>query len=138
MAVCVFIYNVAYFRMVIIGIDYGRKHVGVAIADGPLAEPLLTLANKRGWEQKIGKISAGRGAEKIVVGVPESGLVAEVRRFAKRVAEATGLPVKLVSETLSSHDARVGLRHKGVRVRGKMEHAAAATLILQRYMDSRS
>jgi RNase H-fold protein (predicted Holliday junction resolvase) len=58
-----------------------------------------------------------------------------VKRFASALRRATGLPVHLVDESLSSREAE-GARGGGGRARDDDSlHAAAAAVILQRWLD---
>ena len=60
-----------------------------------------------------------------------------VERFVGELRTATGLPVALQDERLSSHEAesRLATREKDWRVRKKQLDAAAAAVILQDYLD---
>lgn len=112
--------------MNILGLDYGEKHVGVALAEGPLAAPLTTLSNQSALEQ-IKNLVAKHKIEKIIVGdCPEDFL-----QNLKNICD-----VEQVDETLSSHDARISLMHTTQTRRKEKEHAAAAAIILQTWIDS--
>ena len=55
------------YRMNILGLDYGEKHVGVALAEGPLAAPLTTLNTETAIEQ-LKPIVTKYNIEKIIIG----------------------------------------------------------------------
>jgi len=97
-----------------LGLDYGAKKIGVALAAGPLAQPLA-----------------------IIIGLPDGPLKQQVKKF---IDELRNLNFELivVDETLSSHDALMSLRHTGQRKRARLEHTAAAALILQNWLDTPS
>jgi len=59
--------------MRILGIDYGRKKLGLAISEGPLAEPLRILRYQeiKILSERIRKIVEALRIEKIVVGISE-------------------------------------------------------------------
>lgn len=113
--------------MNILGLDYGEKHVGVALAEGPLAAPLTTLNNQTAIFE-IKKIIKDLKIEKIIVGDCSE-------EFSKKLKDL-GVIVIQTDETLSSHDARTSLLHTTQRRRKNKEHAAAAALILQSWIDS--
>ena len=72
-----------------------------------------------------------------MVGLPSGRIEGEVRSFAKKLSDATSLPVTLHDETLSSHDATRQLATIGVsRSKKKNEHSYSAALILEDYLES--
>ncbi|MEK7503951.1 MAG: RuvX/YqgF family protein [Patescibacteria group bacterium] len=112
--------------MNILGLDYGEKHVGVALAEGPLAAPLTTLNTETAVEQ-LKPIVTKYNIEKIIIGdCPEDFL-----QNLKNICD-----VEQADETLSSHDARISLMHTTQTRRKEKEHAVAAAIILQTWMDS--
>jgi putative Holliday junction resolvase len=131
-----------------IGLDVGRVRIGVAASDedGRLAFARTVVA-RRTWRQDLEhlrRLVEAEGAVEIVVGLPlrtdgsEGAAAGSARRFARRVAEATGLEVVLVDERMSSVEAGEGLRAAGLdqrRARARVD-AEAARVILQRHLDS--
>lgn len=123
--------------MKILGLDYGTKRVGVAIADSiaPVAVPRDVFTNDSELDKKISIFCHEKGIEKIVVGLPvtlrgEEGSMAEAARaFGARVAAATGLPVEFIDERFTTKD----LPTEGVQ----SKDAAAAANILQLWLDRR-
>jgi putative Holliday junction resolvase len=85
------------------------------------------------------------GVESIVLGLPTrldgtpNEMTPRVRAFARQLHEASGLPVALQDERLSSREAesRLAVREKDWRVRKKKLDAASAAIILQDYLDAR-
>lgn len=120
-----------------LGIDYGTVHIGLALAEHMLATPLPTLTNSDHLIKNIMRIIESNQVTNIVVGLPSGRIEGEVRIFAKKLIEATGLPVTLHDETLSSHDATKQLATLGVsRSKKKNEHSYSAALILEDYLES--
>lgn len=112
--------------MSILGLDYGEKHIGVAIAEGPLAAPLTTL-NTQTAIHYISDLVSKYKIEKIIIGnCPEE--------FVNSLA-IVNCKLEIIDETLSSHDARHALLHTTQKRRQELEHAAAATIILQNWLD---
>ncbi len=107
-----------------LGLDYGNEHVGVAIATTPLAEPLTTLSTKRSL-QLIKDLIKKHSIDEVVIGDCPSDYL-----------KGIDIPVHIVDETLTSHDAREYLLHTTQSKRRSLEHAVSAALILQSYLDS--
>lgn len=118
----------------ILGIDYGRKKIGLARAEGSLAEPYKILRYKdiKILREEIKKIVRELGIEKIVVGVSEGEMGEESKRFAERIGAET------FDETLSTHQARDLSIEAGIgrKKRHEFEDAYAASVMLQNYLDS--
>jgi len=132
--------------MVVLGIDFGSKRIGLAISDaeGVFAFPLRTL-ERRSLEQDLAalqQLAAERQVEQIVVGSPLrlSGAAAReaeiAATFAAKLADKTKLPVELVDERLTTAEAQRVLRETKVpgSRRKKSVDAIAASLILRTYL----
>ncbi len=138
--------------MKVIGIDYGTKRIGVAVSDdeGAIAFPRVVLPH-RDAVAEIVRIAEEEGAEKIVVGESlnaageDNELMVEITPFARRLEDMAGIPVYLEPEQFTSmHAAQAGnpTSHRGALSRTREKRstdrgvdAAAAALILQRYLD---
>ena len=110
-----------------LGLDYGQSHIGVALATGPLAEPLTTIPTKTAL-RLIKELIKKHNINAIIIGIPHASI--------HNTLEQLGLPVYEVDETLSSHDARESLMHTTQKRRRVGEHTAAAAIILQSWLDS--
>jgi putative Holliday junction resolvase len=136
----------------VIGIDFGRKRIGLAISDasGQLARPLKTLTVNDAADalrQVVHEIERLGGEEdglsEIVVGVPArlDGSVhagtADVHSFIAALQRKSPLPIRQEDERLSSREAesRLAVRQRDWRKRKAGLDAAAATIILQDYLD---
>jgi len=119
-----------------LGLDYGAKKIGVALAVGPLAQPLATISTPKALDI-ISTLAEKHAVKAIIVGLPDGPLKQQVKKF---IDELRNLNFELivVDETLSSHDALMSLRHTGQRKRARLEHTAAAALILQNWLDTPS
>jgi putative holliday junction resolvase len=132
----------------IIGIDYGRRRIGVAYSD-PLritAQPLTTVLIKIEGEaiNRVCEVLAKEDVELVVVGLPISlsggtgGQMAdEIRKFAVGM-EKRGYRVVFEDERFTSAEAMATMRRAGKKekqMRGKTD-VIAAQLILQGYLDS--
>ncbi len=125
-----------------LGIDFGERRIGLAISDalGRFAMPLLTLERKSDQAaiERIGAIIREEEVGALVVGEPinvdgSRGPAAErAKSFATKLGTATGLPLRMVGETLTTVAAAARLREAGVdarRARGRIDSVAAQILL---------
>jgi len=130
----------------VLALDPGTRRVGVAVSDplGISAQPHAVLdATAPGLMAEIRRLSADLGVGQIVVGLPvslnggEGPAAAGARRFAGRVAEATGLPVHLLDERFTTVSAERVLVAAGLsgRKRRTVRDRVAAAVLLQAYLD---
>lgn len=120
--------------MKLLGIDFGEKNIGLAIAEGPLAAPLGTVKRM----VTIQKICQQQGIEKIVIGLSEGLMGQKTQRFGASLSQLTGLPVVYQDETLTSVEAEIMMikSAKPRRKRRTQRDAFSACLILQNYLDT--
>ncbi len=140
------------FRGRVLGIDYGRARVGLAVTDalGLAAHPIGAIEH-RGEAALFERLSAlieEREVVRIVLGLPlnmdgsKGPAAREVERFAERLGARFGLPVDLWDERLSSREVEAQLEARGIgwrkrkKRRGRID-AGAAALILTEWMRSR-
>lgn len=135
--------------MRILAVDPGSKRVGLALSDPTAtiaqalatvpAEPAATLA------ARLAQIAKANEAARIVVGLPRrldgtrgpEAMAAQA--LADAVRKASGLPVELVDERLTTVAAERSLIAAGVRreKRRLSVDRVAATLLLQGHLDRR-
>ena len=102
-------------RTRILAIDYGRRRIGIAVADSAvgIAEPLATLqrVNRNEDMRRLRELAREHRVKQILVGLPlrldgtRGEMAEEAERFAQRVRKQIGIPVQLVDERLSSWEA---------------------------------
>ena len=127
--------------MKILGIDYGTKRVGIAISDdtASIAFPKAVLRNSHTLLGEIKSTIESNEVKEIVVGQSlnvegeENLLMEDIKRFITLLEKETGLTVHLEPEFFTSQEAHKGVA--GGEVSPHMIDAAAAALILQRYLD---
>ena len=129
-------------RGVRVAVDPGEVRIGVAAcdADGMLAFPVSTV--RAGTDAIAALLAVVREYEpiEVLVGLPrtlaggEGPAVVRVREWARRLAGAVGVPVRLVDERLSTVTAAQRLRAAGRTAkeqRGVIDAAAAAAILEQ-------
>ena len=124
--------------MIYLGIDYGARRLGIAVSDeeGKLAFPLSVISNSANLLNEVAEICQNRKIEAIVLGdskdfsMQENEIMREIKPFAKKLGNKTGLPVYLHQEFLTSIEAE--------RIQGKneMHDASSAAIILRSYLDT--
>jgi putative holliday junction resolvase len=99
----------------ILAIDYGRKKIGLALADSQarIAEPHDTLerVNRNEDMRRLREFARDHHVKQIVVGLPlrldgtPGEMADEATRFAERLRKQLNVPVELVDERLTSWEA---------------------------------
>jgi len=109
-----------------LAIDYGLKRVGLAVCDPDesIVSPFCQLEARKNWPEglieQLQKIILEHQIEAIVVGLPlnmddtEGEQAQLTRQFSKKLIQATGLPVHLQDERLSSAAADEMLAEHGM------------------------
>lgn len=132
--------------MKLVGIDYGTKRTGIAATDtgGSMAFPrrTITMTTRDRFFEELLAVLKHEAPVGIVVGLPllldgsETLVTRQVRNFVDRLKRRTTLPVYLMPEALSSHEAETDLREAGLNL--KKAHAVvdqqAAVRILQSFL----
>ncbi len=129
----------------ILGIDFGRARIGVAVSDelGMLAHPVETIPARGDAVNRIAEIVREKNAERVVVGLPRhmNGSVGEAARdalaFAEKLRAALSCEVVTWDERLSTMAANRALRDSGQKTRNSRSFVdqVAAQMILQGYLD---
>jgi|SRR5580700_752877 putative Holliday junction resolvase len=120
-------------RTGILGIDYGRARIGLALADArtALPRPLDTLQriNRNEDMRRLREIVRTHAVKQIVVGLPlrldgsRGEMAEEAARFGERIRKQLGIPVEMVDERLTSWEAERLLEDHS----GKVFHDDAKT-----------
>jgi putative Holliday junction resolvase len=127
--------------MIILGIDYGSRKVGLAYSDETelIAAPLSTIFVKNDADliAQIKTLALKKKFAKIVLGIPsgwqnvDSPQTANVKRFAELLRKEMLMSVEFWDESYSSQRAEAGARGK----KRANSDSEAARIILQEYLD---
>jgi putative Holliday junction resolvase len=120
-----------------LGIDYGSRRVGIAIAseEGGMAFPKIVLQNNAQLVSQIQKLCQKENIDTIVMGESrdynqlENSIMEQAHLFKKNLGDATQLPIYLEPEFMSSQQAGF------LQGKNDMLDASAAAIILQSYLD---
>lgn len=129
----------------ILGVDFGRVRIGVAISDelGLLAHPVETVPAGPNAAKRIDQIARERNVERVVIGLPRhmNGSMGEaadeVLVFAEKLRNLLPCEVVAWDERLTTSAANRALREGGKKMRTSRSFVdqVAAQVILQGYLD---
>ena len=136
--------------MRVVGLDLGSKTLGIAMSDalGMMAHGVetfpFTTAHYKHAILHLVEFVEKESVAKFILGIPknmdgsEGERAAISRRFAEKLKVATGLPVILWDERLTSMQAQRVLIDGNVRRENRKAHIdkLAAVIILQSYLDA--
>ena len=125
-----------------LGIDYGLRRTGIAVSDegGQMAfpRPALHMRGKDIFFAELLALAEREGIQAFVVGLPlretgeDSESTRQARNMAARLKRRSPLPVYLMNEYLSSHEAENRLREAGAageKLKKKLDSAAAVGIL---------
>lgn len=135
----------------ILGVDYGKKRIGLALSDimGIMAQPFDVIESKglKNNVENILNIAKEKEVSCIVIGKPVNmnateGEMAELaKEFCEELKKMTDIKIEMIDERLTTAQAERFLveeanvsREKRKGIRDKL----AATFILQTYLDIHS
>jgi putative Holliday junction resolvase len=139
-----------------LGIDYGRRRIGLALSDptGMLARPWKTIEGG-GGPARVATVLAAEiaalaseadGLAAVAIGYPRrlngepTDQTAMVEQIVAQLRKVVELPIVLQDERLSSREAEslLARREKDWRKRKPLLDAASAAVILQDYLDGQA
>ena len=131
--------------MRLLGIDYGKARIGIAISDEEkiIATPLETIKNQKDYLDIILNLIKEKNVEKTIIGLPllmsgkDSDFTTEVREFAKKIKTLSNIEVVLWDERLTSKEVEKFLISEKIKrkKRAKLVDSMSAVLILQSYLN---
>ena len=135
--------------MVVLGLDYGVKRIGVAKSDelNMFAHALECIERENDEQviERIKELTAQYNPKKIVIGLPknlkgeESHAAAVVKEFAEKMKKSIAVDTELWDERMTSKEASRYLRHAdmaGSKKKKKIDQLAAQ-IMLQGYLDTK-
>jgi putative holliday junction resolvase len=135
-------------RIAALGLDVGKKRLGVAGCDGTgLIATGLTTIYRTSWVadiRQLTEIVAEREVEILVIGLPYcldgtlGSQAKQVQKFADKISRTLQLPFEYVDERLTSVEAEAQLKAQNrfsTRNKGAIDQRAAE-IILQQWLDT--
>jgi len=125
-----------------LGIDFGRKRVGLALTDelGRSAYPLSVLANDDKLLRQIASICRGEKVVEVVLGESlnyrraGNPIMRAILRFKRKLESAIKLPVVLEDETLTTREAIRDPEGEFLPTSDPLLDARAAAILLRQYL----
>lgn len=136
--------------MIVMGIDYGTKRIGIAISDpqATMALPLETIPLKGddSHMERIQKLAQDYHVARVVVGLPYNmdGTLSEIGKavleWTDALRQRLGIPIVLWDERLSTFEAHAVMRDLNVKTKKRRQvvDQIAASLILKEYLNTLS
>ncbi len=133
-----------------LGLDLGRATIGLALADDVLRTARALETVRRVSEgadlEALRRVVRDYEVTRAILGLPlnmdgtEGASARLARAFAPKISAALGIPVELFDERLSTFEAEMRLRERGLSARDQRSviDAEAAAVILQGWLDARS
>jgi putative Holliday junction resolvase len=132
----------------ILGVDFGRARIGLAISDElrMLAHPLETIPANKAAPDRIALIVRERKIDKVIVGIPKkmSGELGEsaneALQFVEKLRAQLSCSIETWDERLTTVAANRALTEAGKKTRQTrgIVDQVAAQMILQGYLDRES
>lgn len=136
-------------RVAALGLDVGRRRIGVAGCDGTgLIATGITTIYRRNWTEDVRQLKEivdRRQVDTLVIGLPYNldgtiGTQAKhTQKFAERISRILDLPFEYVDERLTSVEATAQLKSSkqfSTYDKGAIDRQAAV-IILQQWLDAR-
>lgn len=130
----------------ILGIDLGKKRVGIAITVPVLniPQPLKTV-NRKEIFKEIEALLQKHSITRFVVGLPlnmdgtKGEKASEVEKFGKELEDRFNIPVAFYDERLTTVHAEKIMHEAGKKIKGHKDivDKISASLILEGYLESR-
>ncbi|MBU0708521.1 Holliday junction resolvase RuvX [Patescibacteria group bacterium] len=131
--------------MSLLAIDYGEKHLGLAISRNNSPAQILRSIIHQSEAQILGELQEicdQYSIKEIILGLPLRGgklerQAKEVQRFGNFLAANLSIKVNYIDESLTSKQSTAGMLEACVpkQKRKHMEHSFAAKLILDDWLD---
>jgi putative holliday junction resolvase len=118
----------------ILGIDYGRSKIGLAIADSEtkIASTYTTLNNDKNFLPKLVEIIKKEEISKAIIGVANSTV-----KLAKFLEDKLKIEVEYQDEMFTTKQAHQNLIEKGTKGVKRFDDQEAARIILQSWLDKK-
>ncbi len=120
-----------------LGVDFGLRKIGLAISEGVTATPfkVIYVNSQKDALLKILEIAKSENINKIIIGIPESGVRATILKVVKKLRE--DFEVETIDEHLSSKNAQATMINLGIgKEKREKEDAYSAAIILQDFLES--
>ncbi len=123
--------------MNLLGIDYGRARVGLALSAGYFARPYKVISHPKDLPNIIKQIVETEKIDQIILGHPKGLLASEVANLANRLENELKISVELYDEDFTTVESEEILKSYGLHnIKKYPIDALAAAAILQGWIDN--
>ncbi|MEI6400527.1 MAG: Holliday junction resolvase RuvX [bacterium] len=136
--------------MIVCGVDYGTKKIGLAFSDdsGTISFPYGIIKSDKSAKDVLIALAKEKNVGAFVFGKSlnmngeDNAVTERIQSFAKEIETTTNLPVHFVIESFSSMHARgntgkeMFTARKEKKQNNDLADAEAASIILQRYLET--
>ncbi|MBU6468053.1 MAG: Holliday junction resolvase RuvX [Betaproteobacteria bacterium] len=132
----------------LLAFDFGLRYTGVAIGEASLgvSRPLHTIETTNDKDRLNQAMAVVKEWDpvRLIVGLPldkegkDQSITEQCRLFAHDLEKLTGVKTSFTDERYTSLEADLRMKERGLNVKDRMlsQHAEAAAIILQSYMES--
>lgn len=126
----------------ILGIDYGKSKIGLAIADNEtrMAFALDTLKNGKDFQDKLRKIVSSKNVKMVIIGMTrhmkDDKSAKEKMDFAKMIEKKIGVAISFQEEMFTTKMAQANIKMRGGKNIAQSDDQEAARIILQAWLDA--
>ncbi len=118
--------------MNLLSIDFGTKHIGLAISIKNIISPLKTIPNDKTTIEEIRSVCDEYQIEKIIMGLSSGKTAKLTLEFTTHLKKMLKLPVETVDETLSTKESWSTLKTKSLKKWKEKKDSLSAAHILKR------
>ncbi|MCK4636110.1 MAG: Holliday junction resolvase RuvX [Candidatus Moranbacteria bacterium] len=126
-----------------LGIDWGEKKIGLAIADEEMRMAFanqVVLNDKNIWKN-LAEIIDEYSIEKVVIGLSahkiQSDNEKKIRFFSEELKNKFDIEIIFTEEMFSTREAQTNLKAQEVKKLDSKDDAEAARILLQSYLDNK-
>ena len=129
----------------VLGLDYGRSKIGLAIADSEtrIASAYATLDNDKNFLPKLAEIIEKEEISKVIIGIAGVGDAymrpgKEQAAYMRPLLNKLNIPIEYQNEMFTTREAHQNLIEKGMKGIKRYDDQEAARIILQSWLDSKA
>lgn len=125
----------------ILGIDYGKSDVGLALADEEtkIAFIYKTIKNDKNFLQNLAEIIERENVKVVIIGIPSyinrENIKYDAEKLGELIEENLKIEVEYENEMFTTKMAQAKLIEKGVKGIKRYDDQEAARIILQEWLD---
>jgi len=135
------------FAVRLLGVDYGKRNIGVAFSVDDLIQPLKVISGKN-WGKahaEIIRLAYENKVKRIILGTPlnfegrKMKIAQEIERFGELLKSRSKLEVVYFDEAATTKEAQMDSLESGLSQKARRSlDSVAAAILLNHYVESKS